>query len=316
MRDFSLVIFDHSGTSAKTWEKAMRKINYYLNPAGVNLVWGVHQSGKRSPVFGEKVDKGWRVDKEWFHETYTEKVPGVDFVLAYFTEFQWRLPHWFNRLRGQSIDLYNGTSEMVLTGSFIKSPERALAPNVKDSEFVTRFLHEFCHSMFDHKLFRPDTTHIYHYDRKNLLEAFNTWGFNSMTNLADICRVFIGTDVSPKDVVPDSFGCAESISTIIKGILPEFPLVTGTWSLLDAIQMSGKFVRIQNPERGAIILAVTGQGTGSIPNGHAGIMMSDKDIASNNSLTGLFEVNYTLEKWRHRYQKLGGYPNYFFRYTG
>lgn len=180
MKTFRVKVFDHSKTSDKTWTEALSRINTYLHPAGVQIVWDVEQRPSISPVFAPKVEEGWRVDKPWYSKSFTvyAAVEHYDFCLAYFSIFQWLRKHPRNKLKGQSIDSHFGVSEMVLTGSFKKNDSRPLAPGIKETEFVSRFLHELCHSIFDHKLHQPDTTHDFHYAQKNLLAAFQTWGFN------------------------------------------------------------------------------------------------------------------------------------------
>jgi hypothetical protein len=53
-----------------------------------------------------------------------------------------------------------------------------------------------------------------------------------------------------------------------------------------------------------------------MPNGHVGIVMLGGDIASNDSrkeYRGQFRTNYTLDSWRERYEKRGGYIVEYYR---
>ena len=131
-----------------------------------------------------------------------------------------------------------------------------------------------------------------------------------------IAKSKLGQDASPFDAVNDSVGCAESLSMIIRQLDPAFPFVTGTWSLLDALRSSLGFRQlysIEDIEVGDVVLAVTGQGNGSVSNGHAGIVIDTNSVASNDSKTGKFLANYTVDSFVEYFNKKGGYPIYIFR---
>jgi hypothetical protein len=127
---------------------------------------------------------------------------------------------------------------------------------------------------------------------------------------------YLGTDASPNDIASDNFGCAESVSNIIAGIVRGFPILTGTWSLYDIVRLSPRFLPVspgEVPQPGDLIICVTGQGKGSIPNGHVGIVSTEGVIMSNDSRTGKFEANYTFKSWNDRYVVKGRYPVHIFR---
>lgn len=121
----------------------------------------------------------------------------------------------------------------------------------------------------------------------------------------------LGTDASPSDIAPDELGCAETVSNIIRGVIPDFPVVTGTWTLWDILRNHPRFEQTSVPMPSDVIISPTGTGNGSFP-GHAGIV-GEGVVMSSDSRTGRFEKNYTLEEWMERYQKQGGYPVYFYR---
>lgn len=131
--------------------------------------------------------------------------------------------------------------------------------------------------------------------------------------LLDVAKKSIGKEVSPRDLVSDEFGCAESLSMIIRMILPAFPVITGTWTLLDTLKRHKSFEKVLEPKAGDIILCATGTGRGSIPNGHTGIISNSGFIMSNDSKTGLWNENFTISTWRDRYEILGKYPVHYFR---
>jgi hypothetical protein len=136
-----------------------------------------------------------------------------------------------------------------------------------------------------------------------------------MSKLFTTAVALLGKDASPKDIARDGVGCAESVSTIIKSIYPTFPIVTGTWSLWDALRARPNFspVSPDSLQPGDIILCATGTGSGAIPNGHVGILGEGDGIMSNDSRTGLWSVNFTRESWHNYFVTKGGYPVHYFR---
>lgn len=126
---------------------------------------------------------------------------------------------------------------------------------------------------------------------------------------------FLGTDASPNDLAPDDLACAETVNEIHKkafGIHIDEPGLSTT-SLYAAMKhLTSMFQSVPDPLPGDIIISPTGYGNGNLAHGHVGIM-SKYRIFSNNSATGNLTEYYTLETWRDRYQKLGGFPVLFFR---
>lgn len=125
---------------------------------------------------------------------------------------------------------------------------------------------------------------------------------------------FLGKDASPSDEAPDEFGCAETVNAIHKQCFGDsIGGDVSTYRLYQALLKRKDFIRAEVPETGDIIISPTGYGNGVVKNGHAGIVMKDGKIASNNSKTGLFQENYTLISWDKRFAQLSGYPVYFYR---
>lgn len=123
----------------------------------------------------------------------------------------------------------------------------------------------------------------------------------------------IGTDASPSDLAPDELGCAESVSNVVGRVLPQFPTVTGTWTLLDLLSKHSRFETVTGePEPGDIMLYATGQGVGIFP-GHVGIVGESNTVMSNDSATGKFIENYTVASFRDRYVRWGGFKEHIFR---
>lgn len=127
----------------------------------------------------------------------------------------------------------------------------------------------------------------------------------------------LGTDASPNDEAPDEYGCANTVDCIHKKALGSYvgpTLTLSTNQMYKSLKSSNKWQIEAIPAPGDIVISPTGYGTNpQMPNGHVGYISTDNKIMSNNSYTGLFEENYTLDTWRERYVVKGGYPMLFFR---
>ena len=135
--------------------------------------------------------------------------------------------------------------------------------------------------------------------------------------LYEYARTFLGKDASPKDVATDEYGCAETITNIIHGCFGDFPVEGGTIistiTLFKKLKSHEKFELVTDFSYGDILVSPTGYGNGTIKNGHTGILGKNGLIMSNDSTTGLFKENYTIDKWVERFREQGGFPLYFFR---
>lgn len=122
-------------------------------------------------------------------------------------------------------------------------------------------------------------------------------------------ELLLGQDVSPKDLVPDEVGCAESVCNVIRRVYPDFPIITGTWTLWDYLQRY--HTRVTRPSRGDIIISPTGTSSLRGVQGHVGIY--GERIHSNNSKTGRWDNNYNLTSWRKYYGDKLKFPVYFYQ---
>lgn len=223
--------------------------------------------------------------------------------------------------------------------------------NTKSYDGMTSFVRIFCHELshgFSHFRGVVDYTHVYDYSLKNIKGIFYTHSFTmwnklvaqietlklqvlALTNGMDIknppnnhpeqespvsklylvAKRAIGFDASPNDLAPDEFGCAETVSMLIKQVV-DFPVITGTWTLWDKLRTDTRFELVGIPEAGDIVISPTGTGNGSVT-GHTGICGFDGVIMSNDSRKGTFEQNYTEESWKERYMGKGGFPVYYYR---
>jgi len=124
--------------------------------------------------------------------------------------------------------------------------------------------------------------------------------------LLDQAKAFLGKDASPSNFVSDEVSCAESVCHILKQVIP-FPMITGTWSLLDHLKTDGRFRITTEMKAGNIVISPTGSGYGNI-RGHVGIFLDSNKIASNSSDTGKWTQNFTIDSWIARYRTKGGMP--------
>jgi hypothetical protein len=136
--------------------------------------------------------------------------------------------------------------------------------------------------------------------------------FMQKKTLLQVCQESVGVDVTPRDEVSDEVACAHVVTTLLKKIYPETPIITGTWTLYDYLRKpTSKFEQVTEPEPEDIIISPTGMGK-PMTNGHVGVVMENDLIGSNDSRTGKFMQNYTITTWKNRYGGMG-YPTLFFR---
>lgn len=125
----------------------------------------------------------------------------------------------------------------------------------------------------------------------------------------------LGRDASPSDVAPDELGCAETVNAINQQAFGD--VIGGdvsTYRMQIALRSHNKFVRVDTPRPGDLIISPTGFAQvrrPKIKNGHVGIYSYGNTILSNDSFNnGKFLPNYQIQKWRERYKE---YPVYFYR---
>ncbi len=137
---------------------------------------------------------------------------------------------------------------------------------------------------------------------------------NNRENFWASAQSYLGTDVTPNDLVPDEVGCAEAVNEVHYKTFGQY--IGGgasTYNLYACLNASKDFIRVDTPLYGDIVISPTGYGNGKLSNGHVGIVSKDNKIMSNNSFNGYFEENYTVDSWRKRYVDVGGYPMVYFR---
>ena len=222
-------------------------------------------------------------------------------------------------------------ADFDLTGeAYLWADESTLRDRL--NQFIQTFLHELRHLLM-RSMGLPDNTHELHDDgdirgafigldmakysplSRNLEKQISLLQSAVIllkrlkagkANLATAARRYLGLDASPRDMASDVVGCAESVSMVIRDVLPDFPIYTGTWSLNERLKIDKRFSALNTPQPGAIIISPTGTGNMKlVSNGHTGIFTDADTIASNDSSTGLWEENYTMGSWLGRWAKAG-----------
>lgn len=122
-------------------------------------------------------------------------------------------------------------------------------------------------------------------------------------------RLMKGRDLSKQ--VRNEVGCAESVTRILVTLFPYCRIMTGTATLFQYLNSSKHFVRSPIPCDGAVIIAATGTGNGSVKNGHVGVV-DGKNVWNNNSVTGQWGSWYSIGAFKNRFETYGGMKVYYF----
>lgn len=121
------------------------------------------------------------------------------------------------------------------------------------------------------------------------------------STLFDVATQNLGVDVTPQDTVPDDVACAEVLTTLMKKVYPETPIIPGTATLYEWLLKQPSWKQTNDPQPGDIAICPTGYGKGP---GHCWVVMENCVYASNNSLgihKGKFTQNYTRETIQAKY---------------
>lgn len=111
--------------------------------------------------------------------------------------------------------------------------------------------------------------------------------------LIRIAQDALDTEVTPKDETPDYVACAEVVSTLIKKVFPDFPVISSTAELFQKLKADKRFKATLTPIMGCIVVSPRTAST----YGHTGIFITNERIASNESKTGIFRGNYSWSSW-------------------
>ena len=123
----------------------------------------------------------------------------------------------------------------------------------------------------------------------------------------EVAKSCLGRDISAKE---DELGCAESVSTILNKVDPNFPdSILHTYALYDTLKRHKEFKVTLDLVPGNVIVSPTGLGIG---HGHCGIIGENGKIMSNTSKNSKWEENYTIASWVKKFRTQGKFPIYVF----
>lgn len=128
-------------------------------------------------------------------------------------------------------------------------------------------------------------------------------------------KACLGEHITLDPSVSSELGCAEAVSFILKkaGIqgLPQNGFA-GTSQLWLWLRAHGIEINQIDTIPGDIIVSPTGTSSKGAPHGHTGIILR-YGIASNDSNTGLFRENWSLQNWVDTYTHKLGFQTHIFR---
>lgn len=148
----------------------------------------------------------------------------------------------------------------------------------------------------------------------------------SMTNqlkLYETAKASLGKQMKLDLTVPNLYGCASSLSGVLKAAgvtgIPQDGIAS-TRSLCNWLAASvDQFEEVTEAQPGDIVMSASPAVimTGQLPNGHCGILgFVDKGVMSNDSDTGKWMEKWNLPDWLAYYSTYGGLPTRYFRRRG
>lgn len=126
-------------------------------------------------------------------------------------------------------------------------------------------------------------------------------------------KSLLGQHLTLNENVPWMVGCMEAVSLILFKLgIPGIPDtgIEGTAAGLDFLARSASFTEVEEYAIGAILIAATGTGNGKI-RGHVGVC-GEFQIMSNNSETGKWDTQWTIDRWLAYYGDYGGIKTRYF----
>ena len=126
----------------------------------------------------------------------------------------------------------------------------------------------------------------------------------------------LGRDISPKDEAPDELGCVDSVEEVYKAAFGEYIGKTKTLStkvLYQTLLFSSKFRKVNEPEKGCIIISPTGSSVLANAIGHVGIVGNCVFVMSNDSRSGLWLEGYSVRSWNIYFGTVKKFPVYYFK---
>lgn len=148
--------------------------------------------------------------------------------------------------------------------------------------------------------------------KKEQIEEMEFIPIKPMTNkdkFIQVCLDALDKDITPQDLIKDEVACAESISTLLKKVFPDFPIVASTKDLDLKLFMDKRFERVLEGKKGDIIISPRTNTTF----GHVGVWITEDRVASNDSKTGKFMGNYSWESWVKTFKEGRGLKIFIYR---
>lgn len=133
-----------------------------------------------------------------------------------------------------------------------------------------------------------------------------------------VCIDALDTDPTPQDEVPDEVSCANTFSTLLQSVFPNFKKYDSTKMLDGALFMDkNNFARENNPKKYLIVVSPskTDSKGNIIVHGHIGYFITDERIASTTSYgpnKGKFVGNYSWNSWVEEFKNKRKLPIYLY----
>lgn len=218
------------------------------------------------------------------------------------------------------IEIYNSNRYYRMKPNGTKFVESYVTNRIGSLSTATThsLLHEIFHALSYHY---KVSDRLHYYIEEGQFDSYKKYLDDNKKVLSNADLLYLtalkclNKDVTPDDVVDDEFACAAQVNAVYKKAFgEEIGGGASTYNLYKALVQHRGFRRTDNPKRGDIVISPTGyQGVGgTLPHGHVAIMGENGIIMSNNSLTGLFEENYTVSSWIKKYVEKGKFPMFYF----
>ena len=91
---------------------------------------------------------------------------------------------------------------------------------------------------FWERYFRKEIEEMKYVPIEQLPELKKQLELNMQERFLKICLDALDTEITPQDNVPDYVACAEVISTLIKKVIPDFPIISSTKDLDASLGLS------------------------------------------------------------------------------
>lgn len=139
----------------------------------------------------------------------------------------------------------------------------------------------------------------------------------SLERIYETAKAALNTQLTLDPSIPAELGCAEAVSTILKRCEYDIPAngIPGTATLYAWLKNNPLFRELvdyqEAPKPGTIIISPAGTSSVGFPHGHVGIV-ARFGVLANDSNTGLFRENYTLQTWQQFFGGIRKLQTFYF----